>query len=243
MGVNAQTTVPTFTAAQVLTADQMNQSARTGVPVFADTTARDAAFGGSGEKTLAEGQLCYVENLTGVAQIQYYDGASWVSLSAGGLVLIETLSPSAVTTAQFTTGNLSSTYSTYLVTVNVTGASNSTFICQMRNAGSTITAANYQHYFLGSDNAGGSAALAQTGQTSWNLGSVDATIANVGSHYFFSPSVSRNVQALAHYNTVSATNAFFRVGGLRYSANQAFDSLLFTAGANMTGTIKLYGVL
>ncbi len=39
----------------------MNQSARTGVPVFADTTARDAGFGGSGEKTLAEGQLCYLE--------------------------------------------------------------------------------------------------------------------------------------------------------------------------------------
>ncbi len=42
MGANAQTTVPTFTAAQVLTADQMNQSARTGVPVFADTRTRIA---------------------------------------------------------------------------------------------------------------------------------------------------------------------------------------------------------
>ena len=55
MGANAQTTVPTFVTSQVLTADQMNQSARTGVPVFADSTARDAAFGGTGEKTLAEG--------------------------------------------------------------------------------------------------------------------------------------------------------------------------------------------
>jgi len=53
MGANAQTTVPTFTTGQVLTADQMNQSARTGVPVFADSTARDAGFGGSGEKTKA----------------------------------------------------------------------------------------------------------------------------------------------------------------------------------------------
>jgi hypothetical protein len=38
MGANAQTTVPSFTVGQVLTADQQNQSARTGVPVFADTT-------------------------------------------------------------------------------------------------------------------------------------------------------------------------------------------------------------
>jgi hypothetical protein len=79
MGANAQTTVPTFTAAQVLTADQMNQSARTGVPVFADTTARDAAFGGTGEKTLAEGQLCYLESTD---KVQFYNGTSWANLGS-----------------------------------------------------------------------------------------------------------------------------------------------------------------
>jgi hypothetical protein len=79
MGANAQTTVPTFTAAQVLTADQMNQSARTGVPVFANSTARDAAFGGSGEKTLAEGQLCYLEDTN---KVMYYDGSAWANLGS-----------------------------------------------------------------------------------------------------------------------------------------------------------------
>jgi hypothetical protein len=78
MGANAQTTVPTFTASQVLTADQQNQSARTGVPVFASTVTRDAAFGGTGEKTLAEGQLCYIEG-TG---LQTYNGSSWVTWGA-----------------------------------------------------------------------------------------------------------------------------------------------------------------
>lgn len=79
MGANAQTTVPTFVAAQVLTAAQMNQSARTGVPVFANTTDRDAAFGGTGEKTLAEGQLCYLEDTNAT---QYYDGALWKSIGS-----------------------------------------------------------------------------------------------------------------------------------------------------------------
>jgi hypothetical protein len=79
MGANAQTTVPTFTASQVLSADQMNQSARTGVPVFADTTARDAAFGGSGEKTLAEGQLCYLESTD---KVQFYNGTSWANIGS-----------------------------------------------------------------------------------------------------------------------------------------------------------------
>lgn len=78
MGANAQTTVPTFTASQILTADQQNQSARTGVPVFATTTTRDAGFGGTGEKTLAEGQLAYVEG-TG---LQTYNGTSWVTWGA-----------------------------------------------------------------------------------------------------------------------------------------------------------------
>lgn len=57
----------------------MNQSARTGVPVFADTTARDAAFGGTGEKTLAEGQLCYLESTD---KVQFYNGTSWANLGS-----------------------------------------------------------------------------------------------------------------------------------------------------------------
>lgn len=79
MGANAQTTVPTFTAGQVLTAAQLNESARTGVPVFAGTSERDAAFGGSGEKTLAEGQLCYLESTN---KVQYYDGSAWANLGS-----------------------------------------------------------------------------------------------------------------------------------------------------------------
>ena len=78
MGANAQTSVPTFTAGQVLTAAQMNESARTGVPVFADTTARDAGFGGTGEKTLAEGQLAYIEASD---ETQYYTGTAWKTVN------------------------------------------------------------------------------------------------------------------------------------------------------------------
>lgn len=78
MGANAQTTVPTFTAGAVLTAAQMNQSARTGTPVFATTADRDAAFGGAGEKTLAEGQTCYIEATPN--RLQVYDGTAWLDV-------------------------------------------------------------------------------------------------------------------------------------------------------------------
>ena len=78
MGANAQTTVPTFTASQVLTAAQVNQI-NTGIPVFATTTTRDAAFGGTGEKTLAQGQLCYIE---ATDKVQFYNGTAWANLGS-----------------------------------------------------------------------------------------------------------------------------------------------------------------
>jgi len=66
-----------FTAGQVLTAAQMTQI-NTGVPVFATTTTRDAAFGGTGEKTLAQGQLAYVE---ADGKVYIYTGSAWTSLN------------------------------------------------------------------------------------------------------------------------------------------------------------------
>ena len=74
---NTQTSVPVFISGQVLTAQQQTEI-NTGIPVFATTVTRDAAFGGTGEKTLAEGQFAYIEatNTT-----QYYDGAAWLAVS------------------------------------------------------------------------------------------------------------------------------------------------------------------
>lgn len=76
MGVNAQTTVPKFTAGQILTAAQQT-AINTGVPVFATTTTRDAAFGGS-NKTLAQGQFCYLES---TGKLQVYTGSAWANVA------------------------------------------------------------------------------------------------------------------------------------------------------------------
>ena len=80
MGANAQTTVPDFVADTVLTAAKLDISAATGVPVFATTVTRDAAFGGS-NKVLAEGQTCYLEDAN---VVQYYDGAAWAAVGPSG---------------------------------------------------------------------------------------------------------------------------------------------------------------
>jgi len=81
MGANAQTSVPAFTAGQVLTAQQQTEI-NTGVPVFATTADRDAAFGGTGEKTLAEGQACYIE--AAPQRLEVYNGTAWVDFDLAG---------------------------------------------------------------------------------------------------------------------------------------------------------------
>jgi hypothetical protein len=92
MGANAVTSVPTYVSGQVLDASRLNVT-NSGVPVFADTTARDAGFGGTGEKVLAEGQLCYLESTN---KVQYYDGSAWANL--GSMTNVEAFTASGTWT-------------------------------------------------------------------------------------------------------------------------------------------------
>ena len=77
---NTQVKVPLFAAAEVLITANMNISAGTGIPVFATTVTRDAAFGGAGEKVLAEGQFAYIE---ADDTLYFYDGSVWAEVSGG----------------------------------------------------------------------------------------------------------------------------------------------------------------
>lgn len=109
MGVNAQTSVPKFTSGDVLTAANTNLLAN-GIPVFSGTATRDAAFGGSGEKTLAEGQFAYLEDSN---TTQYYDGSSWLPVGP-------TFSSSTVATSQTTTSTSYTDLATSGPTVTLT---------------------------------------------------------------------------------------------------------------------------
>lgn len=147
MGANAQTTVPTFTASQVLTADQMNQSARTGVPVFSSTGNRDAGFGGSGEKTLAEGQIVYVEG-TG---LQTYNGTGWVTWGTAPSVF-QVKSTAKLDT--FTTTSTTYTDVTGLtVTITPKSTSNKILIIAQVTVGGPTGSTEYGPFRLSGGNA------------------------------------------------------------------------------------------
>lgn len=247
MGANAQTTVPTFTTSQVLTSAQMNQSARTGVPVFAGTSERDAAFGGSGEKTLAEGQLCYLES-TNV--VQYYDGSVWATVgpaTPGALVYITGASFTAAATVSMASGVFTSTYSNYLVTLDITATSTDQNISvRVNNAGSPRTGADYYGSKL---HTGSVAAVNQTSAaTSHNFGAANSTFPPVN----FSIIVAQPASTTVKTNWYSFGIGYPDGGGspignnlaaCNYNTAEANDGLTFLVGGTITGTYRVYGIV
>jgi len=66
-----------FTSGQVLTAAQVNTYLMDqSIMRFATTAARDAAFGGAGEPTLAEGMFAYIDADN---TLYFYSGSSWAA--------------------------------------------------------------------------------------------------------------------------------------------------------------------
>jgi hypothetical protein len=137
MGANATTFVPAYVAGEVLTAANLSVT-NSGIPVFATTVTRDAAFGGTGEKTLAEGQFAYIEatNTT-----QYYDGAAWATVGASsakfGQIVQATYSTElAVTSTSYVTSNLSAT---------ITPTLNTSKVYIISTSSGSITTANYMY--------------------------------------------------------------------------------------------------
>jgi len=120
MGANASTAVPVYASGQVLDAARLNLT-NAGIPVFSGTATRDAAFGGSGEKVLAEGQFVYLEDTDA---LQYYSGTSF--LTAGGK-LAQVVSTSKTDT--FTSSSTSFTDITGLsVSITPTSATSKIFV-------------------------------------------------------------------------------------------------------------------
>ena len=242
MGANAQTSVPLFVANTVLTAAQQNISAATGVPVFATTVTRDAAFGGS-NKVLAEGQLCYLES-TDV--VQYYTGAAWATVgpaSAGGLVLVK--AETAFTgQSSFNVANVfSATYSNYLILLRDLAATSSGGVRFQLSGGGTPTATNYNYQQLigfGST----AAATRSTAQTSATL--------HAGTDGFFTQSVVNIFSPFSGQMTYTSTSslsdtAYTNPAVQIYSGNQSSAvanqdgfTLLSIAGT-ITGTYTVYG--
>jgi len=242
MGANATTFVPSYTSGEVLTAANLSVT-NSGIPVFATTTTRDAAFGGAGEKTLAEGQFAYIEatNTT-----QYYDGAAWQSVGvAPGMVLITTATASAVQTLSIN-DCFSSTYAAYQIEMIITTSvgANSTLTARLR-VGGADTATQYGVQTVYAVNTTVAAFANGAGTTSWFLGEIDPTYnGSFQSMILHNPNAATKTTGRADTNNVVSGGSFYvYTHALVQDATTQFTGIsIITSGTSFTGTVRVYGL-
>lgn len=240
MGANAQTSVPTFTAGEVLTAANMNISARTGVPVFANTTARDAGFGGTGEKTLAEGQLCYLEDSN---VVQYYDGSTWATVGpttvSSGLTVVKTQVIGSGVSSVAVTSAFSSSYDSYIITL--TGGASSGTGWLTFQLGATTTG----YYYAGSRLEYNNTVNNNSGSNAANWGIMGGRNANSLSLYMQinSPFLTEETTFQAQVTAVATGGSSgTATGWLNNTTSYTDFTLAPDAGTLTGGTIRVYGL-
>ena len=240
MGANAQTSVPSFTAGQTLTALQQTQI-NTGIPVFADTTARDAAFGGSGEKTLAEGQFAFLEdtNLT-----QFYDGSTWQPVGATpGLACVKAETTVTATNSVTADGVFTSSYTNYLVLVNYTISGAGQIKIKLRASG-TPASTNYNLVYIEAFSSSVTAATVAS-QTSYIVGAYGSGNEGAISVELFGPQLAKPTTIQTRNtstNGVSYTTPITELWNGNHSTATAYDGIeIFTTGTNWSGSYAIYG--
>jgi hypothetical protein len=233
MGANAQTTVPAFVAGEVLTAAEMRQ-VNTGIPLFATTTTRDAAFGGTGEKVLAQGQYAYIE---ATSTLQVYTGSAWVT-AGGGLTLISSITIGSAVGSVTVSNCFSSQYENYKIIVN--GGVSSALSTWRFTLGSTATGYYYAwgaYTYAGAavNTSGANVAYAQYlagGSGNNNNGNFDV----------YNPFLTKNTGysgASFQYNTGEFGG--YSVGFLNDSTSYTGFTLTPASGTITGGTIRVYG--
>ena len=234
MGANAQTSVPAFTAGQVLTAQQQTEI-NTGIPVFATTTTRDAAFGGTGEKTLAEGQFAYIEasNTT-----QYYDGAAWQPLG-GGLVVVKAETAFSAASSFSATNVFSASYRNYLMALNIVSSAASATANFQLSVGGVAAATNYNIQRLEASSTTVSASRASS-QTSFAPEVADNT--RLMLFWIGNPAVAEQSTFMTQ-GSLNATAVRLWYASGNHTTATAYDGFVITASTGtFTGSYTIYGL-
>jgi len=242
MGANASTAVPVYESGQVLDAARLNLT-NSGIPVFSGTATRDAAFGGSGEKTLAEGQFAYLEDTNAV---QYYDSAAWQSVGvAPGLIFITGASFSAVTNVSLPANTFSATYQNYLVIFNnTTATSTCNLTLRLRAAGTDSSAGNYQNMLKKVTNVNTEAIIGTNSQTSFFMADQSASTLYTAIVNVQAPNLAqRTVIYPQIFGETAGTSQNSFVGVSVYADTTQYDSLtlISSVATNITGNYKVYG--
>lgn len=230
---------------------------------FATTAARDAAFGGVGEPTLAEGMTAYIDNLN---IVQVYDGSNWVAIANANYPYQNPTGLELVTSCTVTSsGGTAATASNGVITI---GTANTTI--SVNNAFSAL----YDNYKIVVSGGVGSTLqlinlyMGTTVQTSgyWsgriintpNNGTPTGNGVNNGGAWVYAGQASNNfinvnvdlVNPFASKFTLISGNFILDSGGNSEFGTQSgmlnnttsYTSFTLGASANLTGgTIRVYG--
>ena len=235
---NEQTSVPLYAASEILTAANMNISAGTGVPVFATTVTRDAAFGGASEKVLAEGQLCY---LSSTNVVQYYDGAAWATVGpAAGAGLVCVKAETAFTSSTSITADnvFTSTFTNYFIIIRLT-TTGSTNLSWALRVGGVTAATNYNFQKL---QVNGTAVTASrsTSQTKCFYGA-SSTEQSSSAFILSGPNLAERTTMISFLNIQGgSTVAGIETAVGDHTTATAYDGIELTGGT-ATGVYAIYG--
>jgi len=222
-----------------LTAQQQTEI-NTGIPVFADSSARDAAFGGTGEKTLAEGQFAFLEDTN---TTQFYDGAAWQPVG-GGLTYITQATPSAVTSVSIN-NCFTSAYENYRIVVNISTWATADGPLTMRlRAGGVDTSTNYLSQRGGFSGAASFANANVYGTDEMYVGSY-ITAAPRGcfaAHDILAPQITSQTVMRGSLGWLDVVNgsAVATAWNAQTTAT-SFDGFTLLGTQAFTGTIRVYG--
>ena len=216
---------------------------------FASVAARDAAFGGAGEPTLAEGMTCYLDDTN---QIQSYNGSAWVGVAASSTVADVSSGLVYISTTTFTGGStnaqfancFTSAYTNYRALFSYTGAAGNAMYLRFL-IGSTAQTANILSAvfgvtygapttLVGSSRGDGYALFSATYPTYPTTAYID----------IFAPQTVAYTSYSGFINPMDSSTSAFGVNVFgRSTVTTQFDGFEITAagGTNITGTMTLYG--
>ena len=227
-----------WSAGDVLNAADVNSIlADQVVMVAANTSARDALFGGDGEPTLAAGMFCY---LTGSNEFQYYNGSAWQP--AVGLNPTATGTFSGATSFSVD-GCFTATWAHYRIIVAITDITSSgTFTMRLRASSSDDSTSNYDYQFMSKEST--TVALATSmGASSFRLtysyGTPGDAMLVID---LTNPQATEMTQVQGRGFSVDGTTKFEgEVTDGYFRTTTAFDGFSILQGSNIAGSYGVYG--
>jgi len=204
------------------------------VMTFATSVARDTAI-----PTPTNGISAYLQDSD---TLTVYDGTAWTLVGGQSLELINSTSFSAVA-AQQLDNVFSDTYENYKIIINITVASVSSALLQLRMAsGGTVdsTASRYETgvYTVGARNTVAAASANSSAAAQARLGRVATDVGCGAEVNMYNPFITTNTK----FTCISAGNTL-DASGAGLIVTDSYDGFqIFPSSGTITGTIHVYGI-